>query len=186
MIWPSKKKQLKEIDDFVVDSIVRGRVKEFTPFGAYIDIEGVTAKLNREEISWSQIGSADHFLSIGQEIECVVVAADGREGKFIVSMKRAVPDPWSCDRPIPVRGDLVSGRVISVYDKGMIVELPNGIHGKMKFHPKDVLDESNEHRSHFAKGETHRFVVIGVNSKKGSLNLWPDINRNKLIMAFEK
>ena len=61
MIWLSKKKQLKEIDDFVVDSIVRGRVKEFTPFGAYIDIEGVTAKLNREEISWSQIGSADHF-----------------------------------------------------------------------------------------------------------------------------
>ena len=57
MIWPSKKKQLKEIDDFVVDSIVRGKVKEFTPFGAYIDIEGVTAKLNREEISWSHPGS---------------------------------------------------------------------------------------------------------------------------------
>ena len=86
MILLNKKKQPKEIDDFAVDSLVRGRVKEFTPFGAYIDIEGVTAKLNREEISWSQIGS----------------------GKFIVSMKRAVPDPWSCDRPVPVRGDLVS------------------------------------------------------------------------------
>ena len=174
MIWPNKKEHLKEIDDFVVDSLVRGRVKEFTPFGAYIDIDGVNAKLNREEISWSQIGSADHFLFIGQEIECVVVAADGREGKFIVSMKRAVSDPWSCDRAIPVRGDLVSGRVISVYDKGMIVELSNGIHGKVQLRPKDVLSESIELQNHFAKDEMHRFVVIGVNSRKGSLNLWPE------------
>ena len=174
MIWPNKKEHLKEIDDFVVDSLVRGRVKEFTPFGAYIDIDGVNAKLNREEISWSQIGSADHFLFIGQEIECVVVVADGREGKFIVSMKRAVSDPWSCDRSIPVRGDLVSRRVISVYDKGMIVELSNGIHGKAQLRPKDVLSESIELQNHFAKDEMHRFVVIGVNSRKGSLNLWPE------------
>ncbi len=174
MILLNKKKQPKEIDDFAVDSLVRGRVKEFTPFGAYIDIEGVAAKLNREEISWSQIGSADHFLSIGQEIECVVVAADGRKGKFIVSMKRAVPDPWSCDRPIPVCGDLVSGRVISVYDKGMFVELSNGIHGKVKFGRSIVDQEEFDIRDHFKRKTTCRFKVLKVDSKKGALALYPD------------
>ena len=70
--------------------------------------------------------------------------------------------------------------------KGMFVELPNGIHGKVKLRQKDVPSESNEQQSHFAKGEIHRFVVIGVNSRKGSLNLWPEINRGKLIRDFEK
>jgi hypothetical protein len=46
----------------------------------------------------------------GQEIEYGVMVPDGREDKFIVSMKRAVSDSWSCDRPIPVRGDLVTAK----------------------------------------------------------------------------
>lgn len=131
-------KDKKEIDDFAVGSLVQGTVMEFTPFGAYVDIEGVRAKLNREEISWCQIGSADHFLIVGQEIKCVVVAAEGSEDKFIVSMKLAVPNPWSCNKQMPAHDDVVSGRVISVYDRGMIVELANGFHGKVELRSRDV------------------------------------------------
>lgn len=167
----SKKKMpvQKEIDDFVVDSRVHGRIVAFTPFGAHVDIDGVIAKLNREEISWSMISSADHFLYIGQEVECVVVAADGRDGKFIVSMKRAVPDPWLCDRSIPYRGDCVSGRIVSVWGTGMVVELPSGIHGMVKIRREQR--GSFDLRKHFARDAVHEFLVVKTDPSKGALLL---------------
>ena len=167
----SKKKMpvQKEIDDFVVDSRVHGRVVEFASFGAYIDIDGVIAKLNREEMSWSAISSADHFLYIGQEVECVVMAADGREDKFIVSLKRAVPDPWVCDRPIPCKGDCVSGRIVLVWSTGMVVELPSGIHGLVKLRREQ--QGSFDLRKHFVRDAVHEFLVVKTDPRKGALLL---------------
>lgn len=174
MIWFNKKHEVtKGIDDYVEGEQVRGTVVEFAPFGAYIDIHGLKAKLNREEISWSQIGSADHFLIVGQVINCVVLSANEEQGKFIVSMKRTTSDPWALGCKVPIRGEIVQGRAIAVFESEMIVEVFNGIHGRVR--ARDFSSESAVENLllHFQTGLSYKFLVAKVDTKRGALALLP-------------
>lgn len=174
MIWFNKKPEaIKGIDDYIEGEQVRGTVVEFTSFGAYIDIYGLKAKLNREEISWSQIGSADHFLMIGQVINCVVLAANEKQGKFIVSMKRTRSDPWALDCKVPTRGEIVQGRAIAVFESEMIVEVFDGIHGRVRARDFSSEDVVESFLLHFQTGLFYKFLVAKVDTKKGALALLP-------------
>jgi len=141
---------------FPKGSHVRGKVVSLTDYGAFIEIEpGVEGLVHVTEMTWSKrLKHPSKLLSIGQEVEAVVLDADPNSRRISLGLKQVTDDPWET---LPVRyhvGSRVSGKVRSLTDFGAFVEIEDGIDGlvhvsdiswtKRIKHPSDVLKKGQQ------------------------------------------
>jgi small subunit ribosomal protein S1 len=135
---------------------VRGKVVSLTDYGAFIEIEpGVEGLVHVTEMTWSKrLKHPSKLLSIGQDVEAVVLEADPHSRRISLGLKQVSPDPWET---LPVRyhiGSRVTGKVRSLTDFGAFVEIEDGIDGlvhvsdiswtKRIKHPSDVLKKGQQ------------------------------------------
>ena len=141
---------------FPKGSHVRGKVVSLTDYGAFIEIEpGVEGLVHVTEMTWSKrLKHPSKLLSIGQDVEAVVLEADPHSRRISLGLKQVSPDPWET---LPVRyhiGSRVTGKVRSLTDFGAFVEIEDGIDGlvhvsdiswtKRIKHPSDVLKKGQQ------------------------------------------
>jgi small subunit ribosomal protein S1 len=173
---------------FPMDSRVRGKVVSLTDYGAFIEIEaGVEGLVHVTEMTWSKrLKHPSKLLSIGQEVEAVVLEVDSDNRRVSLGIKQISPDPWET---LPGRyhvGSRVSGKVRSLTDFGAFVEIEDGIDGlvhvsdiswtKRIKHPSDVLK----------KGQQVDAVItnIDVENRRLSLSI-KDLEPNAWDRFFE-
>jgi small subunit ribosomal protein S1 len=141
---------------FPKDSHIRGKVVSLTDYGAFIEIEpGVEGLVHVTEMTWSKrLKHPSKLLSIGQEVEAVVLDADSHSRRISLGIKQVSIDPWET---LPSRyhvGSRVTGKVRSLTDFGAFVEIEDGIDGlvhvsdiswtKRIKHPSDVLKKGQQ------------------------------------------
>ena len=141
---------------FPKGSHVRGKVVSLTDYGAFIEIEpGVEGLVHVTEMTWSKrLKHPSKLLSIGQDVEAVVLEADPHSRRISLGLKQVTADPWET---LPVRyhiGSRVTGKVRSLTDFGAFVEIEDGIDGlvhvsdiswtKRIKHPSDVLKKGQQ------------------------------------------
>lgn len=141
---------------FPKGSHVRGKVVSLTDYGAFIEIEpGVEGLVHVTEMTWSKrLKHPSKLLSIGQDVEAVVLDADPHSRRISLGLKQVSPDPWET---LPVRyhvSSRVTGKVRSLTDFGAFVEIEDGIDGlvhvsdiswtKRIKHPSDVLKKGQQ------------------------------------------
>lgn len=173
---------------FPVGSRVRGKVVSLTDYGAFIEIEpGVEGLVHVTEMTWSKrLKHPSKLLSIGQEVEAVVLEVDSDNRRVSLGIKQISPDPWET---LPGRyhvGSRVAGKVRSLTDFGAFVEIEDGIDGlvhvsdiswtKRIKHPSDVLK----------KGQQVDAVItnIDVENRRLSLSI-KDLEPNAWDRFFE-
>ena len=83
-------------EELAEGSKVKGKVVVMADYGAFIEIApGVEGLLHVSEMSWSQhLRSAQDFLKVGEEIECVLLSIDREERKMSLGLKQLTNDPW--------------------------------------------------------------------------------------------
>ncbi|HMG33134.1 MAG TPA: 30S ribosomal protein S1 [Blastocatellia bacterium] len=141
---------------FPKGSRVNGKVVSLTDYGAFIEIEpGVEGLVHVTEMTWSKrLKHPSKLLSIGQEVEAVVLDADSNNRRISLGIKQVSQDPWET---LPERyhvGSHVTGKVRSLTDFGAFVEIEDGIDGlvhvsdiswtKRIKHPSDVLKKGQQ------------------------------------------
>jgi small subunit ribosomal protein S1 len=141
---------------FPKGSHVRGRVVSLTDYGAFVEIEpGVEGLVHVTEMTWSKrLKHPSKLLSIGQEVEAVVLEVDSNNRRISLGLKQVSEDPWET---LPARyhiGSRVSGKVRSLTDFGAFIEIEDGIDGlvhvsdiswtKRIKHPSDVLKKGQQ------------------------------------------
>ncbi|HVG21869.1 MAG TPA: 30S ribosomal protein S1 [Blastocatellia bacterium] len=141
---------------FPKGSHVRGKVVSLTDYGAFIEIEpGVEGLVHVTEMTWSKrLKHPSKLLSIGQEVEAVVLEVDSNNRRISLGLKQVSEDPWET---LPARyhaGSRVSGKVRSLTDFGAFIEIEDGIDGlvhvsdiswtKRIKHPSDVLKKGQQ------------------------------------------
>ncbi|HEY7914539.1 MAG TPA: S1 RNA-binding domain-containing protein, partial [Blastocatellia bacterium] len=137
-------------------SKVHGKVVSLTDYGAFIEIEpGIEGLVHVSEMTWSKrLKHPSKILSIGQDVEAIVLEVDPNNRRISLGVKQASPDPWET---LPERyhvGSRVSGKVRSLTDFGAFVEIEDGIDGlvhvsdiswtKRVKHPSDVLKKGQQ------------------------------------------
>ncbi len=111
------------------DQIVRGRVKNLTDYGAFIDLGGIDGLLHITDMSHGRIGHPQEILSVGDEVEVKVLKFNRETERVSLGLKQTLPDPWeNVDKKYPV-GTIVQGKVVSLTDYGAFVELEPGVEG---------------------------------------------------------
>jgi len=110
---------------------VKGKVVVIADYGAFIEVEeGVEGLVHVSEMSWStHLRSAQDFVSVGDEIDAVILTLDRENRKMSLGIKQLTPDPWTdITTKYPV-GSKHSGIVRNFTNFGVFVELEEGIDG---------------------------------------------------------
>lgn len=118
-------------EDVKVGDKVKGKVVVIADYGAFIEVaDGVEGLVHVSEMSWStHLRSAQDFVSVGDEIDAVILTLDRENRKMSLGIKQLTPDPWTdITTKYPV-GSKHSGIVRNFTNFGVFVELEEGIDG---------------------------------------------------------
>lgn len=112
-----------------IGDTVKGEVKSFTSFGAFIDLGGFDGLLHINDMSWGHVTKPKDFVKKGQEIELKVIKIDPEEGRINLSLKHFSQDPWETFEERYHLDAVVNGKVTKLTDYGAFIELEEGIEG---------------------------------------------------------
>lgn len=144
----------KKLEELKEGQAVKGRVKNITDFGAFIDLQGVDGLLHITDMSWGRINHPSELVKIGDDIEVMVTAFDKENQRISLGLKQLAQDPWTqADVKYPVN-TRIHGRVVNLLPYGAFVEIEKGIEGlvhiselswtKRVHHPSEVLTLGQE------------------------------------------
>ncbi|WP_459128839.1 30S ribosomal protein S1 [Guggenheimella bovis] len=135
--------QLEEFwKDMEVGKIVKGSVRRFTNFGAFVDLGAVDGLVHVSEIQWGKVNKPSDVLKVNQELEFKVIDFNKEENKISLSRKQLIPDPWTIIDEKYTVGERYDGKVVSLTDFGAFVELEPGLEGLI--HVSQISDERVE------------------------------------------
>jgi small subunit ribosomal protein S1 len=126
---------------YSVGSHHKARVRNFTNFGVFVEIEeGVDGLIHISDLSWTKkIKHPAEFTSIDAEIEVVVLEIDKENRRLSLGHKQLEENPWDVFEGIFTVDSIHEGTVIEVFDKGAIIALPYGVEGFAT--PKHLVKE---------------------------------------------
>jgi ribosomal protein S1 len=161
------KKALENLHD---GDIVKGSVKNITPFGAFVDLGGVDGLLHISEMSWSRVDNPKNVVEVGEELEVMIKSIDGE--KIALTRKLPGTNPWDKAAEQIKTGDVITGKVARMTTFGAFVEVLPGvdallhvsqISNKRVEKPEDVLTLGQE--------ITAKVVDFKLEEKKISLSM---------------
>ena len=123
--WDSLGEEVK------VGDKVKGKVVVIADYGAFIEVaDGVEGLIHVSEMSWStHLRSAQDFVTVGDEVDAVILTLDRETRKMSLGIKQITPDPWTdITKKYPV-GSTHKGIVRNFTNFGVFVEMEEGIDG---------------------------------------------------------
>ncbi len=120
---------------YSVGSVVEGRVRNMTDFGAFIEIEeGIDGLVHVSDLSWTKrIKHPSEVLKKGQVVQAVILNIDSAAHRLSLGIKQLQPDAWETYFQEHQVGDTVHGRVCRLASFGGFVELAEGVEGLCHF-----------------------------------------------------
>jgi small subunit ribosomal protein S1 len=159
---------------YPVGTKIEGQIKNITDFGMFIGIEdGIDGLVHVSDISWTKrVKHPGEIYAKGQTVQAVVLNVDMEGERLSLGIKQLTPDPWS---EIPVKykpGTRINGKVSSVTDFGIFLEIEEGIEGLV--HVSELSQEKLATPKGFAEvGDILEAVVLNVdvNDRKIGLSI---------------
>ena len=118
-------------DRYPVGSRVKGKVRNFTSYGAFVEIEdGIDGMIHVSDMSWTRkINHPSEMIQKGQEVEAVVLEVDPSNQRISLGLKQASDDPWHTIAARYTIGQTVKGKVSKIASFGAFIELEDGVDG---------------------------------------------------------
>ncbi|TAL38709.1 MAG: S1 RNA-binding domain-containing protein [Spirochaetes bacterium] len=150
---------------------ITGKVTKFVDFGVFVDIGGVEGLLHKNDITWKRVFKKKNIIKVGEEREFVILDINRPEGKISLGLKQLVDDPWThIDEKYHV-GDRVNGRVVTIVNQGVFMEIEDGIEGFLGAHDVSWTKKMISTKDTFAKGQVIEVMVTSVDSRERKLAL---------------
>lgn len=179
---------------YPLGSKAQGRVVSITDYGAFVEIEkGIEGLVHISEMSWTQhIKHPGQFVTLGQEVECVILNIDKDHTKLSLSMKRVNEDPWIALSEKYIEGSLHRGTVSNITDFGVFVELEPGVDGLVHIsdlswtkkirHPSELVKKNQELEVKVLKFDVHaRRIALG--HKQINQDPWDEFEQRYAVGA---
>ncbi len=158
---------------YPVNSRLRGKVVNLAPYGAFVELEpGIEGLVHVSEFSWTRrVARASDMLSIGDEVDVVVLSVNKEEQKIALGIRQTEENPWDTvqDR-FPV-GSRVHGKVRNFTTYGAFVQLEDGIDGMIHVSDMSWTRKINHPTEMLQKGQEVDAVVLEVNTEAQRISL---------------
>lgn len=116
---------------YPVNSRITGRVTNITDYGCFVEIEeGIEGLVHVSEMDWTNKNvNPNKVIHLGQEVEVLVLDVDAERRRISLGIKQCMPNPWAAFAENHEKGELVKGKIKSITDFGIFLELDGGIDG---------------------------------------------------------
>ena len=159
--------------NYPIDKKVKGRVRNLTNYGAFIELEeGIDGLLHVSDMSWTKkISHPNEMLEKGEELECKILAVDIERRRIALGLKQMNDDPWSNDIPGRYQpGQVIKGKVTKITNFGVFVGLEDGLEGLL--HISELSDDKIENpEDHVKVGDELEVKVLRVDTEERKIGL---------------
>src|SRR6266567_5438996 len=151
-------------------TIVEGRVRNLTDFGAFIEIEdGIDGLVHVSNLSWTKrVKHPSEVVKKGEKVKAVVLGVEPQNRRLSLGIKQLQPDVWESFFAQHRVGDVVHGKVLRTAQFGAFVEIAEGVEGLC--HVSEAVGDDG-HPAKLEQGEEHEFKIIKINVEEKKVGL---------------
>lgn len=155
------------------NKVIQGVVKNITNYGVFIDIGGVDGLLHITDMTWGRISHPSEIVRIGETVSVKVLSIDKENYKVSLGMKQLDENPWQgLDASVQI-GAKVTGKVASITDYGVFVEVQKGVEGLVHISEISWTDRITNLHDRFKVGQDIEALVVSldVDNRRMSLSV---------------
>jgi len=156
---------------YAIGSVISGRVRNLTDFGAFIEVEeGIDGLVHVSDISPRRIKHPSEVLKKGERVDAVILNIDSDNHRLSLGIKQLQPDTWEQFFTSHGVGDMVRGRVVRHAPFGVFIEVDEGIEGLCHVSEINETDRQNV-EARFVMGEEAEFKIIKLSPHEHKIGL---------------
>ncbi len=158
---------------YSIGSVVEGRVRNMTDFGAFIEIEeGIDGLVHVSDLSWTKrVKHPSEILKKGQLVQAVILNIDAKSHRLSLGIKQLQPDAWETYMQSHQPGDIVHGRVSRLAGFGAFVELAENVEGLCHFSEVPGYSGRRSAEPPLAVGQEFDFKIIKMSEAEKKIGL---------------
>ncbi len=173
------KKQLTEdpwltaSEKYPVGSRINGRVVSLTDYGAFVELEeGIEGLIHVSEMSWTRkIRHPSKVVSVGEEVEAVVLDIRPENRRISLGIKQVVPNPWDViSEKYPV-GTTIEGKIKNITDFGLFIGIGEGIDGLVHISDLSWTKRIKHPSELYKKNDVIRAIVLDIEKDQERFSL---------------
>jgi len=152
---------------------IEGKVVSLAEYGAFVELEaGIEGLIHVSEMSWTKrVKHPSKVVSVGDQVEALVLDVDERERKISLGMKQIEENPWSMiEQAYPI-GTRVTGTIRNITNFGIFVGLEEGIDGLVHVSDISWTEQIKHPGEKFKKGDAVEAVVLKIDKENEKFSL---------------
>jgi small subunit ribosomal protein S1 len=165
------KQKAETLDKIDIGYVVEGVIKNLTEYGAFVDIGGIDGLLHVTDMSWGRLQNPADSFKVGEHLQVKVLKLDREKEKVSLGYKQLLPDPWSTVAEVYPVDSRVKGKVSSVTEYGIFVELEPGVEGLVHVSEISWSKRGANPKRQFHKGDEVEVQVLGVDTQEKRISL---------------
>lgn len=178
--------------------VLEGIVSGITPFGIFVNAEGLEGLVHLSELSWDKVEDIGSIYGVGSKVKVMVIGISDGGKRVAYSIKRLLQDPWSAAISKFKIGDVVKGVIQKVVPYGAFVRIGEGLNGlihiselssKLVKNPEDIVkigDEVDVKILSISSTERHLGLSLkAVGSKEEKVEKKKEISKEELKEAVD-
>ncbi len=159
------------VDVMKEGSVVKGIIKNITDYGAFVDLGGLDGLLHITDMSWGRIKHPSEIMTVGDEMDVVVLKYDTEKERVSLGLKQLTKDPWSSATEQYSKNSQLTAKVVSLTDYGAFVEIGDGVEGLI--HVSEMSwTKRVKHPSQLVEvGQSVEVVVLEIDTENRKISL---------------
>ncbi len=151
-------------------SIIEGKVKNITDYGAFIDLGGIDGLVHVTDVSWTKITNPSEKLEIGENIKVKVLKFDEELSRLSLGIKQLSKDPWEdLDNDLKLE-DLVKAKVVSISDQNINLVIQDKYDGVVTINEMSWLKKPPHPSKIVNAKEEVEVKIIEIDKEKKKIN----------------
>jgi small subunit ribosomal protein S1 len=150
--------------------VLEGTVSGITPFGVFVNAEGLEGLVHLSELSWDKVEDIGSLYGVGSKVNVMVIGVSDGGKRVAYSIKRLLKDPWAEAIAKYKIGDTVKGKVQKVVPYGAFVRIAEGLNGLI--HISELSDKLVKDPADIVKvGDEVDVKILSISSTERHLGL---------------
>jgi len=161
------------VEKYTVGSKVSGRVVSLTDYGAFVELEeGIEGLIHVSEMSWTRkVRHPNKIVSVGEEVEAVILDIKPDNRRISLGMKQAVPNPWDVVSDKYPVGTTIEGKIKNITDFGLFIGIDEGIDGLVHISDLSWTKRIKHPSEIYKKGDTVQAIVLEIDKENERFSL---------------
>lgn len=161
----------KVLDVLSEGQVIEGLVKNITNYGAFIDIGGLDGLLHITDMTWGRIAHPSEMVKIGDKLKVKILSFDKEHEKISLGIKQLAENPWESLRGDITPGARIQGKISSITDYGLFVEVQKGVEGLVHISEISWTDRISDLNKFYHVGQEVTILVVSIDHDMRRMSL---------------